>query len=135
MSRHRGPNGEGGKGPFVTEEQWKQVNRELWCIVRLADNTECNVYYVDGFEFRNFVDVGMAGGGNGFRDPYLHHNEIIVERMKNPHDEVAFLHHEISETTGYIHGKDYAAAHEAANESEADYRRETWQVPSPHRQD
>lgn len=120
---------------YVTDEQWSQVDRELWCIVRLANNAEAKVYYVDGFAFRNFVDVGFVGGGHGYRDSYLHRDEIVIERMKNPHDEVAFLHHELAEITGYIHGKEYEAAHKAANDSEAKYRQETWQVPSPHRED
>ena len=123
------------RGPFVTEEQWSQVDRELWCIVRLTDNTEAKVYYVDGFLWRNYVDVGFVGGGHGWRDKYLKKDEIVIERMLDAHDEVAFLHHEIAEIAGYVRGEPYEIAHKKANDSEAAYRRETWQVPSPHRED
>ena len=119
----------------MTPEQWDIVNRELWCIVRLADGTDAKVYYVDGFEFRNYVDVGWVGGGHGFRDPYLGKDEIVIERMKNPHDEVAFLNHEVQEANLMCKGMGYDEAHDRANDSEASYRREVWQVPSPHKQD
>ena len=75
-------------GPFITDEQWALLDRELWCIVRLADNTEAKVYYVDGFAFRNHVDVGLIGGGHGFCYPYLHRDEVVIERMLDAHASV-----------------------------------------------
>ena len=122
---------EKGKGPFLTDTQKKEINWELWCIVRQG-KVDIKVYNYDGFAFRNHVDVGAIGGVNGCRDKYLRDDEIGIERMVEEKDEVAFLHHELYERQRMEGGAKYDPAHDAANNAEAEYRRTEFDCKAPH---
>ena len=133
MAHHHDQKEKAGKGPFLSDDQKSKINWELWCVARRRDGKDVKVYNFDGFAFRNYVDVGAIGGVNGMRDPYLHEDEIGIERMIEQDDEKAFLHHEIEESNRMLDsGEKYDPAHHAANNGESNYRQAEFHCPSPH---
>ena len=124
----------------VSEETFALLGAELWQAVPAPPDTSEGglllVYLVDGFAVRNYVDVGWIGGGHPLQDPFVPAGQIWIERNdKHPDDDDAILVHELKEYALMSRGIKYDAAHHAANEAEAQYRRERFSVPAPHNVD
>jgi hypothetical protein len=108
------------------------LNKVLWATFVDDQGMTVYVYGVDGEYIADQLDVGWAGGGHGYIDTFTPRNEIWLEQDYSDRRRLGVLQHEIAERMAMRDDKPYTPAHHNANEAEAQWRRATYNVPSPH---